>query len=81
MEKNRLKGLDPSQIGPVTLEDHPSREPKKQSLVDIALKGTLFIILVASGIYSFWKIYDYADTQRRQAIENERKERQYEIQK
>jgi len=78
MEKNRLKGLDPSQIGPVTLEDHPSREPKKQSLVDIALEGTLLAILTLGGMYGCWKIYEYADNQRRQAI---MEEKEYGIQK
>ena len=81
MEKNRLRGLNPSQIGPVTLENHPAKEPKKQSLAEIALEGTLLAILTLGGLYGCWKIYDYADTQRREASRNEKQERQYDIQK
>lgn len=81
MEKNRLKGLNPNQIGPVTPQDHPAKEPRKQSLAEIALEGTLLTILVAGGIYALYKAYDYADTQRREIIQREKQERQYDIQK
>ena len=76
---NRCWKMGEDQRGIVTSQD--TQRPEKQSLGKIALDATLLAILTLGGLYGCWKIYDYADTQRREALRKEKQERQYEIQK